>query len=337
MNNELTYVEGAKKLIDSVKDNFKDQIIILSTESKTDVCQYVLKAAKELGINDLIYILVPDILRPAKNVPTPLIKAITGATALIHIMDRLVEEDYAFNRVVRAICEKDRCKYLFLYDCKPNYLGEGINADYEAVDRKAKKVKEILSNAIEVVVSSKLGTSLSFKLYDIMKARSPLFRATSRNQAPEGEVTACPIEKSFNGRLVVDGTLTSLGKIKQPMVWDFKEGQVINVEGNKQELDDLLKILKSQGGDEKLNSLIGMWIAEFALGTNDWSVYDENNSNNEKVSGTIHFGMGMTAGNLGIDRGEKYHFDSIVTKPTVVVEESEDKEIKLIEEGTLLI
>ena len=125
------------------------------------------------------------------------------------------------------------------------------------------------------------------------------------------------------------------------MVFDFKEGYVTNVKGNKKELNDLLKMLKAQGGDEKLNSLIGMPIGEFAFGTNDWAVYDENNSNNEKISGTVHFGIGRIAGCLlpaiGIEREQKYHFDAMVMKPTVTVKDSENKEIKLIEEGTLLI
>lgn len=338
MKGKSNYIEGAKKLLASVRGNFKDEIIILSTESMAEICQYVFKAAKELGISDnLIYILFPDTLRPFKNVPNTLKKAITSATALIHIMDRMIEEDYVFNRPLRPICAENRCKYLFAYDCKLSYLSDGINADYDVVERKTKKIYEILSKSKEVIVTSDLGTSLSFKLYkDAMLFRTPYFRILTFNQAPEGELTACPIETSFNGRLVVDGTLTTLGKIKQPMVWDFKEGQVTNVKGNKQELDDLLKVLKSQGGDEKLNSLTGMYIAEFALGTNDWAVYDENLSNNEKVSGTIHFGMGMAVAG-GINRGEKYHFDSIVTKSTVVVKDSENKEIKLIEEGTLLV
>ena len=338
MNNESTYIEGAKKLLGSVKGNFKDEIILLSTESMKEVCQYIFKAAKELGISDnLVYILVPDELRPFRNIPDTLKKAITGATALVHIMDRMVEEDYVFNRPLRPICKENRCKYLFAYDCKLKYLGEGINADYDVVERKTKKIYEILSQSKEVIVTSNLGTSLSFEIYkNAMLLRTPHFRTQAFNQAPEGELTACPIEKTFSGRLVVDGTLTTLGLIKQPMVWDFKEGQVINVEGDKQELDNLLKILKSQGEDEKLNSLIGMYVAEFAFGTNDWSVYDENLSNNEKVSGTIHFGMGMAVAG-GINRGEKYHFDSMVTKSTVIVKDNENKETKLIEAGNLLV
>jgi leucyl aminopeptidase (aminopeptidase T) len=83
--------------------------------------------------------------------------------------------------------------------------------------------------------------------------------------------------------------------------------------------------------------LVGISIAEFAMGANDWAVLDNNISNCEKVAGTVHFGMGQTVANIGVNRGEKFHFDSMVTTASVTAIGKNGRKTRLIEKGKLLI
>ena len=333
-------IEGAKKLLqESLQINQNDKILILSTEGMMEFAKYLFKAAVNFNKKDLCYVVIPDDFRPMTKVQDLLVDIAQKANGIIHITERNAEEDFTFIRPFRSICENNsKCRYLYLYDAKLDYLGKGgINADYRIVEKKCKEVAKLLEESSEVFVSSKLGTSLSFKLYDKVFPRRPIFGKEQNSiQAPEGEIMSVPIEESFVGKLVVDGPITGIAKPKEPIIWKFEKGKVFKVEGNRSDLDRLFKFLKSS--DPKIKSLEGISIAEFAVGTNDWARLDENISNSEKVSGTVHFGMGHRVGGIGKERGEKYHFDSmLIDNLSVKIKNKTGKLIELIISGKLML
>jgi len=211
-------------------------------------------------------------------------------------------------------------------------LKEGIAVDYETLDKKAKDIKKYLENSEEVYISSELGTNLIFKIYTHnILPRSPIFPEDRFwNQTPEGEIMSCPLEGIFNGRLVVDVVVTGMGELPTLIVWDFKDGRVVKVEGDKIFLRKLLGRLKKS--DKRLNDLKGKWIAEFSVGANDWARFDDNIYNCEKVFGGIHFAMGNSEG-LGTDRGETFHFDNIVKTPTIVVTDKNGEKLTFTKSG----
>jgi len=185
-------------------------------------------------------------------------------------------------------------------------------------------------------MTSEIGMNLTFSIYTHnIIPRSPVFpKDFYWNQAPEGEVMTCPVENSFNGTLVVDGPVTGMGQPENLTKWTFKDGIVTNVEGDDEFLSSLLTNL--QASDKRLKSLIGIWIAEFSIGVNNWAVFDDNISNCEKVSGGIHFSMGNSEG-LGVDRGETFHFDNIVKTPTIIVTDINGEKISLSQSGKSII
>ena len=332
---QKSYSEGAGNLIDSLELNVGDNLIILSSEGSKDFSNHVLKGAKQRGIDNITYVVLPDICRPVTKIPSSLTGAIEKAKGVIHIVDRVPEENFTFNRPLQHLCEENKCRYIYIYDPRVEYLKEGIAADYAEVYIKANEVKKVLENSIRVDVSSTLGTDLSFSIYTHnMLPRSPVFpKDFYWNQAPEGEVMTCPIENTFNGKLVVDGPVTGMGQPREPITWTFRNGVVTDVEGDSAFLSSLLSNL--QASDKRVKSFIGMWIAEFSVGVNDWAVFDNNISNCEKVSGGIHFAMGKTEG--GIERGETFHFDNIVKTPTVVVTDKNGKKVTLTKPGKAMI
>ena len=332
-------IEGAKKLLlESLQITKKDKIVILSTEGMAEFTKFLIKAVVNLNKKDICNIVIPEEFRPMKSVPDLLVDIAQKADGVIHITERRAEEDFTFIRPFRSMCETNQCKYLYLYDAKLDYLGEGgINADYGIVNKKTIKVAELLKESSEIFVSSDYGTSLSFELYNTVVPRGPVFgKGQYANQAPEGETMSVPIEESFKGKLIVDGPVTGVGKLRELISWEFEKGKVTKCEGNKSDLDKLFKILKSS--DSNIRSLEGISIAEFALGTNDWARADENISNCEKVSGTVHFGMGHRVGGIGKERGEKYHFDSmLINNVSVKIKSKTGKLIELIISGKLIL
>ena len=330
------YLKGANHLIDSLNLKCEDGLIIVSSENNQKFCNYLFNATKSKNMKNIIFIVIPDSYRPINYLPKILSDAITNSKGLVYVSTRKIEEDFTFNRPLQDLCIKNKVRYAYTWDAKLRYLKEGIAADYQTVDKKTKKIKMILKNSKEAYVTSDIGTDLTFSLYtNNILPRSPIFpKDRFWNQSPEGEAMGCPVEETFNGRLVVDGVVTGLGESLTPIVWDFKDGRVVKVGGDKVFLKKLLDRLKKS--DKRLNDLIGMWIAEFSIGTNDWARFDDNISNCEKVSGGVHFAMGNSEG-LGVDRGETFHFDNIVKTPTVIINQKNDEKFTLIESGKLMI
>lgn len=337
MEKHEAYIEGAKKLLlESLKVDSKNKVVISSTARKLDITKYFYEAAKRIKRTDFCCIIIPNEFRPMDNVPSLLIDIVKNADAFLHIIDRMASEDYAFFRPLREHCIQNKVPFIFLYDTKLSYLAEGINADYNIVDQKTDKIKDVLEKSSLIKVTSTQGTSLSFELYKKIITRSPYFKENQYwIQSPEGEVMTCPIENSFNGNLVINETVTIIGKPKKPITFQFEKGKIIRVDGDKSDLQLLLEALKSSDPNVKLFE--GMYIAEFALGTNDWAKIDDNISNCEKVSGTVHFGIGQTVAGIGIERGEKFHFDVLNKDLTVDVEIESGESIRLVESGKLLI
>jgi len=335
-NEQNTYLKGAGNLLNSLDLKCEDELIIMSSENNQEFCSYLLDAAKSKNMKNIIFVVIPDSYRPIDYLPEILLNTIKNVKGLIYISTRKVEEDFTFNRPIQDWCIKNKVKYAYTWDAKLNYLKEGIAADYQTVDKKTKEIKKILENSKEVYVTSDIGTNLTFSLYTHnILPRSPIFpKDRFWNQAPEGEVMSCPVEETFNGRLVVDGVVTGMGEPPAPIVWDFKDGRVVKVEGDKVFLRKLLDRLKKS--DKRLSDLKGMWIAEFSVGANNWARFDDNISNCEKVSGGVHFAMGNSEG-LGVDRGETFHFDNIVKAPSIIIKRKDGKKFTLIDSGKLVV
>lgn len=331
---EMKIIEGAKNILSKgLQIEKNDKLIVLTHEKCIPSAEYLVRAAKLLSVSDVLMIQLPEILRPVTKVPKTLSGAITEADALIYAIDRIPEE-HQQERKIHQLCADNECKYCNMYDVVPRYLGEAINADYNIVTQKCEDIAHILKESIggKIEVKTDLGTSLSFNIYDSIRARGPIFGGSLHRQAPEGEVSTCPVENTFQGKLVVDGAITYMGVPETPITLMFNQGRVVDVAGDDRFLSNLLRILKLLDG--RLESLLGISIAEFSVGANDWAILDENVSNCEKVSGTIHFGIGKTTPG-GIDRGEKFHFDSIVTKSTVHVTKKNGERVCLIDSGHL--
>lgn len=335
-NDYRKYVEGAITLLNSLELQKEEGLTLLYTQAAIDFAHFVAVAAEELGFSNVLNVVVPDSHRPITHIPTLLERVVENSKGLVYLVDRKSEENFTFNRPLQDLCVRNKCRYIYVYDPKSDYLVQGIAANYQDVARKAIRIKEILERSDTIRVTSRLGTDLTFKLHkEAIIPRNPLFNTGLYwNQAPEGEVMSCPLEHTFNGRLVVDGVVTGLGLPPDPITWDFTDGVVKQVDGDRHFLDKLLAML--QKSDSRLEALVGMWIAELSVGCNDWAVFDDNISNCEKVSGGVHFAMGNSEG-LGDDRGETYHFDNIVTAPSISITLTSGETVQLIDDGRLLV
>ncbi len=191
-----------------------------------------------------------------------------------------------------------------------------MNADYSKVRNRSQKIAQILNESNHIKISSSKGTNLSFSI----KGRKSiadfgiLTKKGSIGNLPAGEAFIAPLEDSINGKAVVDGSITSIGKVKDEITVEIEEGSVFHIEGES-EAEQLNKCISAHGEGAKM-------VGEFGIGTNDAAIISGNPLEDEKVLGTIHIALGKNSsfgGSIEVD----IHLDCIIKRPSVFIDGEE--------------
>ena len=187
-----------------------------------------------------------------------------------------------------------------------------LNADYQAIAARTERVAARLTEANEIRVRTAAGTDLRFRVDGIAAlASTGLIREPGAfGNLPSGEAYLRPREGTANGRVVVDGSMASIGDLTgtPPIVLTVAEGMVTRIEGGQTAcaLDDTLRALGAAA----------YTLAEFGVGTNDAARIVGNILEDEKVLGTIHIALGNNV-SMGGSVTVPIHLDGVVLAPTV--------------------
>ncbi len=200
-----------------------------------------------------------------------------------------------------------------------------MTVDFQELRARTEKVAQVLSEADEITVTSSAGTDVTFKLTH-RKAFSLdgyFHEETGFAALPPGEAPTCPVEGTTNGTIVFDYSMDSLGRLSKPLVLEVKEGKVISVSGEGEEVHAIERLFER---DQTARN-----IAEFAIGTNPNARLIGNLAEDKKLLGTVHFAIGDNE-SLGGHVQSSVHLDGLMLKPTVIA----DKKI-LVENGKILV
>jgi leucyl aminopeptidase (aminopeptidase T) len=139
---------------------------------------------------------------------------------------------------------------------------------------------------------------------------------------PAGVVATAPLPETAEGKVVVDGTMASIGLLENPVTLTVKGGRIEEIQGNG-EAEDLLCILEA--ADENARC-----IAEVGLGTNPKATYIGNLVEDERVRGSGHIGLGRNV-HLGGTIESSLHMDATIRKPSIYLDGE-----TIVSEGNLL-
>lgn len=213
-----------------------------------------------------------------------------------------------------------------LFDVK--MLETSMNVDWKELEKITKKIAKIVNKADRISIKTYNGSYIEFS----KKGRKALIdtgilsKPGSFGNLPAGEVFLAPIEGSANGKLIIEWAPTY--KLNHPITLEIKDGYVINITGNDDYKDILLKKLSER--KENRN------IAEFGIGTNKSARMPDNILEAEKIYGTIHIALGDNS-SFGGKVKTPFHQDFIFFKPTVTLYYEDNSKFKIIKEGKCVI
>ncbi|NLN17412.1 MAG: aminopeptidase [Firmicutes bacterium] len=203
-------------------------------------------------------------------------------------------------------------------------MERALFADYEVIAARSKEVAQILSRGEKVKITTPAGTdlTLSIKGREGQPDTGILHRPGEFGNLPAGEAYIAPVEGSAQGTLVIDGAMSGVGMLKEPIVMEVRDGVVVDLQGP--DADALRGVLEGLGEAAYM-------IGELGVGTNDQAVICGQVLEDEKVLGTIHIAIGNNSFFGGTIQVASHH-DGILREPTVVI----DGEL-LLEKGRLVL
>jgi leucyl aminopeptidase (aminopeptidase T) len=203
-------------------------------------------------------------------------------------------------------------------------LARVMSADMDGLRRNGHAIAERLTAGAEAHLTCPNGSDLRVGLGDreaIPDAGELTVRGAFGN-LPCGEGFIAPMEGTTSGRLVVDGTIASVGIPAEPVELTIESGHLRRASG--EEGKRLLELLTVHGED-------GTNVAELGIGTNERAELTGNVLEDEKILGTAHVAFGASAA-IGGTVQVPVHLDCVVTRPDLDIDGE-----PLVRSGELLL
>lgn len=191
-------------------------------------------------------------------------------------------------------------------------LIRAASADYGAVSRRSRHLQDIFSSGTEISVQTDIGTAISFSIRGMKgHMEDGLYNKPGQwGNMPAGEASIGPREESAEGHIVVDWSMSGVGRLDEPLSLRIEKGMARGIGGRHSGM--ILKRLRPFG--EKAFTL-----AEFGMGTNDCVRLSGTVLEDEKTLGTVHFALGNNI-SFGGSTDVPVHLDGVLTRPTIHVD-----------------
>jgi leucyl aminopeptidase (aminopeptidase T) len=200
-----------------------------------------------------------------------------------------------------------------------------MNADYNKIAERTFTICKLMEKTSVIRVTAPSGTDISLPMKGrTAHASSGIFREKGQwGNLPTGESYLAPLEGKSNGVVVVDGSMASVGMVKEPIRIKIENGFAAEITGG-EEAKKFISLIEPFGSD-------GRNVAEFGIGTNDKAILTGKIIEDEKVMGTIHIAFGDNKSMGGSVRVAS-HLDGLVKSPTVWFDET-----MIMNEGKFLL
>ncbi|MDK2896570.1 MAG: hypothetical protein PWP04_690 [Candidatus Atribacteria bacterium] len=285
-----------------------ENVLVVTDTEKFDVARSFLYALHGLGIDATLSIMTPRD-HHAEEPPREIRMALTACDVALLITSMSLTHTHA-----RMEATQKGIRIASMPGITEYMLTKGaMTANYQLVSELSWKLTKLMENTEQVKINTELGTDLSMSL----KGRKPgippddgLYREKGRwGNLPAGEAYVAPVEESVEGIAIIDGSMSPLGIVTEPIRLTIKEGKAIAIEGGR-EARELSRML------EELNDPNAFYVGELGIGTNHKAKITGNILEDEKAFQTVHIALGMNV-DMGGKIESKTHNDGIICNPTV--------------------
>ncbi|MFI5450149.1 MAG: aminopeptidase [Candidatus Bathyarchaeia archaeon] len=282
--------------------------ILIVTDSETDlrIGNVIIAAANSLGIEASMITMRPRSL-PGSEPPDPVVSAMLSSDVIISVASTTLYHSNARIAACRA-----GARFLSMACCTMSVLASSaMFADFEKQEALVKKVARRLTLARRIRVRNRAGTDLDLNVVGRRggAVTGMCKRPGEATGVPDIEAYIAPIEGSTNGTLIIDGSTSVNGLVRQPVQIEFAHGIATRIKGGR-DARVLLRVLHDARNQAAFN------VAEFGIGLNPLAHIRGAIIEDEAALGTAHIALGDNS-KLGGKNKAPVHIDLVFRQACV--------------------
>ncbi len=278
---------------------------IVTDDEREPIGEALYEVASEIT-DDAVIVRYPPGETHGGEPPEPVAAAMAGADVVLAPTTKSLSHTRA-----RTEANEAGARVATLPGITEDVFTTGLDADYESIASHCESVREQVTGADEIRVTTDAGTDITFGVggREWLSDTGIVHDSGEMSNLPAGEVFISP--ETADGTFVVDGTMMPHGLLEagQTLSFEVEDGFVTDISDDdiREEVEDAA----AEVGDAAYN------LAELGIGTNV-AVTELVGSVllDEKAGGTVHIAIGDDAG-IGGDTDAPIHLDGIVRGPTV--------------------
>ncbi|QRG67496.1 aminopeptidase [Brevibacillus choshinensis] len=302
----MKLIEISKRILTSCMDlKAGESFLVVADDVKRELGEALWEAGRQLGAES-VYLVMQEREKSGQEPPAFVAEAMKHADVVVCVTEHSLTHTKA-----RKEAAANGTRLATMPGITEDMFLEGaIAADYSQVKILTEKVTDLLTAASTVRIE-KDGKSLQFSIANRpgVPSTGMYVNPGESGNLPSGEAYIAPVEGSAEGQILVDGSISGIGKVDSPLLLTVEKGRITKTEGTTGER--LLQILGDQDG---------RMLGEFGIGTNDKARITGVVLEDEKVYGTIHvaFGSNNTFGGTIV---AGVHIDLVVKEPDVYLDD----------------
>ena len=296
-----------------------EQLLIVTDDVKANLSNLFYEVAREHGIQSAI-LKMTGINMSGKEPPLIFGSALRYADVAI----LLTEYSLSHTRA-RGKASHRGTRIASLPGFTRQMLAGPMMVDYDKMGKLTRKLSAFLDSAQEAYILSDEGTELTMSLEERAGfADLGLYRNPGEcGNLPAGERDISPPESTAHRTVVLNGSITNIGRLPEPITLHFERGNVVDIQGGKEAA--VLKEALVKAGKGSAN------LAELGIGTNEGATIIGDTLNDEKVLGTTHIALGDNI-NYGGRVDSDLHLDCVLTNASLYLDD-----VLIVDKGNIVV
>jgi leucyl aminopeptidase (aminopeptidase T) len=320
-HNRINLEQAATRLLEgSMGLSEGESCLVVCDSDRKDLGTAVFEAALQITSRAGLNIIPPPGLEGwQSDTLTHLEEDMQGKDVILLLTSRSLSHTDARRRAVR-----NGARLASMPGITQETLIRAAQADYQKITKRSRRLSDVFSKAETVRVQTALGTDITFSISG-MKGHvdGGLYtRKGTWGNIPAGEASVGPKEGTAEGGIVIDWSMSTIGRLIEPLHMIVEKGRAVDIKG--EQSDMLMERLKPFGHS-------AFTVAELGLGTNDCAQLCGLTLEDEKFLGTAHLALGNNI-SFGGTTSVPIHLDGVLTRPSVIIDGS-----PIMELGRLVI
>ncbi|KAF5431332.1 Leucyl aminopeptidase (aminopeptidase T), partial [Candidatus Methanophagaceae archaeon] len=296
-----------------------EEVIIVTDKDKLAITEDLAYFIKESGGNVSVFY-IPENIRPVERITDIHAVSLISADVVIYVLETESNEinmskETAFRHYLFTLPIQYKGRVCMMPGFS-DQMKDAVSVDYSRIKEKCQYLQDILANKT-IRLETDLGTDIGFSLQgrEIEVDTGDITKPGIFGNIPAGEIFTAPVEDTINGKIVIDGSIGGLGKLKHPFYIELESGKIKDLQPirEKDELVDKFKEIC------ELDVPATKTVGEFGIGLNPGAKIIGTMLMDEKVEGTVHFAFGDSYG-LG-KSSSKFHTDLLIKNPSIFVDD----------------